>query len=158
MDQVKKAELLQALHVVEKNISFASTKSDNERFRLMFPDSQIAKSYEQGDTKVQYIIKYALADHIKQGLIKDVAQTPFSFLFDETTTSQIKKKFDAYLIYWSEKSHLIEHSYIGSLFVGHCKSDDLVEHYQHYTHCNRYEGHHFVVSKIPTPHLFIVQY
>ena len=35
MDQVKKAELLQALHVVEINISFALPKSDNERVRLI---------------------------------------------------------------------------------------------------------------------------
>ena len=132
VDKIKKAELLQALHMVEKNISFASAKNDNERFRLMFPDSKIASSYEQGDTKVVYVIKYALADHIKEGLIKEVAKTPFSFLFDETTTSQVKKQYDAYLIYWSEKTHLIEHAYIGSLFVGHCDADDLVKHYQEF--------------------------
>ena len=42
-DAIMKAEIIQALHMVEKNISFASAKDDNERFLLQFPDSLIAK-------------------------------------------------------------------------------------------------------------------
>ena len=72
------------------------------------------------------------ADHFKQGLINDAAETPFSFLFDETTNSQVKKEYDAYLIYWSEKTGMIEHAYCGSLFVGHFVADDLVNHYKEF--------------------------
>ena len=50
-DQIRKAEIIQALHMVEKNISFASAKDDNSRFKLMFPDSAIAQGYEQSDTR-----------------------------------------------------------------------------------------------------------
>ena len=95
----------------------------------------IAKSYEQADTKVQYIIKYALVDHIWEGVVKEVAGTPFSFLFEETTTSPMKKQYDAYLIHCSEKTLLIENFYIGSLFVEHSKADDLVKHYQEFVRC-----------------------
>ena len=131
-DKIKKAELIQALHIVDKNISFSSAKNDNARFKLMFPDSAIAQGYEQSDTKVQYVIKYALADHVKQGLIEDSNKIPYTFLFDETTTSQVKKQYDGYIIYWSNKTGLIEHAYCGSLFVGHCKADDLVDHYKEF--------------------------
>ena len=39
LNQVK-AEILQALHCTQQNYSFASVSSDNQRFRLMFPDSE----------------------------------------------------------------------------------------------------------------------
>ena len=35
-DQVAKAEILQALHMVNENLLFASSKEDIERFRAMF--------------------------------------------------------------------------------------------------------------------------
>ena len=57
-DQVAKAEILQALHMVNKKLSFPSSKEDNERFCAMFPDSMIAKSYFMADTKSQNLIKW----------------------------------------------------------------------------------------------------
>ena len=56
VDQVNKAEVLQALHIVNKNLSFASTQDDNDRFRSMFPVSGMAKSYRMSDKKAQYLI------------------------------------------------------------------------------------------------------
>ena len=40
-----KAEILQALHIVTQNNSFASLDNYNEWFRLMIPDSHVVKSY-----------------------------------------------------------------------------------------------------------------
>ena len=68
--------------MVEKTHSFASAKDDSDRFKLMFPDSTIAKGYQQSDSKIQYVIKYGIADHLKKQLIYDVRNTPYSFLFD----------------------------------------------------------------------------
>ena len=90
-EQVLCAEVLQALQVVNSNYSFASSENDNERFKMMFPDSKIAQSYRQGKTKVRYNIQYGIAPHIKQMLMYDVNTTPFTFKFDESTTSQVKK-------------------------------------------------------------------
>ena len=67
-DQVAKAEILQALHMVNKNLLFAS-KEDIERFRAMFPDSMIAKSYSMADTKSQYVIRFGIADYLTKKLI-----------------------------------------------------------------------------------------
>ena len=50
-DQFAWAEILQSLHMVNKNLSFASSKEDSERFCVTFPDSMIAKSYSMDDTK-----------------------------------------------------------------------------------------------------------
>ena len=76
-EAILKSEILQALHMVEKNRSFASAKGDSDRFKLMFPDSTIAKGYQQSDSKVQYVIKYGIADHIKKQLIYDLKNTIF---------------------------------------------------------------------------------
>ena len=59
-DPVVKVEILQALHCTHQNYSFASVSSDNQRFRLMFPDSEIAKNYQQSETKIKYSIQYAI--------------------------------------------------------------------------------------------------
>ena len=102
-EQVLRAEVLQALQVVNSNYSFVSSENDNERFKIMFPDSKIAQSYRQSKTKVRYNIQYGIAPHVKQMLIYDVSNTPFTFKFDESTTSQVKKQYDAYLQFWSKK-------------------------------------------------------
>ena len=56
--------------------------------------------------------------------------TPYSFLFDETTNSQVKNQYDGYIIYLSKRSDSIVHSDCGLLFLGHCTAVDLVEHYE----------------------------
>ena len=66
-DRVAKAEILQALRMVNKNLSFASSKGDSEKFCAMFPDSMIAKSYSMADTKSQYVIKFGIADYLTKG-------------------------------------------------------------------------------------------
>lgn len=55
-EDVMKAEILQALKIVNSNYSFNSSCADSERFREMFHDSVIAKNYHQSKTKVYYSI------------------------------------------------------------------------------------------------------
>ena len=52
-----------------KKYSFASAKGDSGRFKLMFRDSTLGKGYQQSDSKVEYVIKYGIADHLKKQLI-----------------------------------------------------------------------------------------
>ena len=62
----------------------------------MFPDSDIAKGYCQGKTKVKYVIQYGIANYIKDILKKGFIDTPFTFKFDETTFAF---KFDKHDIF-----------------------------------------------------------
>ena len=97
----------------------------------MFPDSEIAKSYSQGETKVKYVIQFGIVPFIKQLILGDIKGKPFSFLFEETTTQQVKKQFDAYIQYLSSENQ-ISNIYAGSCFVGHCSSDQLFDHFHHF--------------------------
>ena len=92
----------------------------------MFPDSEIAKSYSQGETKVKYVIQFGIAPYVKQLILDDIKGKPFSFLFDETTT-----QFDAYLQYWSSENQFSSIC-AGSYFLGHRNSDQLFDHFHHF--------------------------
>ena len=130
-DKVIKAETIQPLDFIQSNYSFASAANDSKKFRIMFPDSEIAKSYSQGETKVNYVIQFGIAPYIKQCIPDNIKRKPFSFLLNETNTQQVKKQFDAYLQYWSSENQ-ISNIYYGSCFVGHCNSDQLFYHFHHF--------------------------
>ena len=76
-----------------------------------------------------YMIKFSIAQYVRRKLIREVADTPFSFLFDETTNSQVKKHYDRCSVYWSKQDRRVVHQYHGSLFLGHSDADTLVRHY-----------------------------
>ena len=57
-EQALRAEVLEAFHVANSNYSISSSENDNERFKIIFPDSKIAHSYHQGKSKVRY--KYSV--------------------------------------------------------------------------------------------------
>ena len=81
-EEIGKAEIIHALKCVESNYSFASTSNDGERFRSMFPDSQIAKHFKQGETKTKYTIQYGIYPCFKDLLLEDLKNTAFTFKFD----------------------------------------------------------------------------
>ena len=132
-DQVIKAEILQALNYVDNNYSFASAENDNNLLRAMFPNSSIAKSYEMSSTKLQYILKFGVSPYVKEKLICNVKNSPCTFKFDERTNRQAHKQYDGHLQYWSNESNEIFNLYCGSLFIGHCTSENLLEHYKTFT-------------------------
>ena len=78
---------------------------------------------------MKYYLQYGIAPHLKDLIVKDLANSPFTFKFDETTTSQVKKQYDAHAQFWSEKENPVIIVYCGSLFVGHCTAGDLVSHF-----------------------------
>ena len=50
--QVVLAEILRCLDIIESNSSFSAANSNNGKYKLMFPDSEIASSYRQKADKV----------------------------------------------------------------------------------------------------------
>ena len=68
------AEIIQALKLVDGNFLFASAImiGDDDRFRTMFPDSEIAISYK----------RYGITPHLKDLIVKDLVNSPFTFKFE----------------------------------------------------------------------------
>ena len=91
-NQILNAEIWQTLNMVDKNHSFSSVNGDSDRFKKMFPDSQIAAKYWQEETKSKYALQFGqFGPFVKDELITDIQKTPYSFKLDESTNSQMKK-------------------------------------------------------------------
>ena len=60
-----------------------------------------------------------------QSLQDDFLGRAFSFKSNETTTSLVKKQYDAFIQYWSNSMKCIVISYCGSPFVDHCPSETV---------------------------------
>ena len=130
-EEIVKVEIIQALKTVASNYSFSSADRDNKRFQFMFPDSKIAQSYKQSSTKIKYVIQYGMAPYVVELLLKGFENKSFTFIFDETTTSQIRKQLDGYVRFWSSDSNQISTRYCGSIFLGYCDANHMLEHFKH---------------------------
>ena len=128
-DQVLAAEIFRCLNLIETNCPFSSVDSDNESYSKMFPDSAIAKSYSQKRGKVRYTIQFGIAPVVKHSNEAELKGNPFTFKFNETTTSQTKKQYDAYATFYSATYKQVVTLYLNTLFVGRCTADDLLNHF-----------------------------
>ena len=124
------------LNIVQNNQSFRSTNGENKQFQRMFLDSKIAESYQKQQAKVKYVLQFDIVPYIRKKLLVEVKDQAFCFKFDESTTEQEKKQYNAYSIYYSlyQKERLT--FYYGSLFIDHCAAEDLIKHF--YEFMNRY--------------------
>ena len=115
-DQILKAEILQALNMEDKNDSFSSENGDGDWFKKMPQDLQlqIAAKYSQEETKSKYVVQFGLTPFVKDELITDAQKTQYSFKFDETMTSQVRKQYDGYTCLFSKKLCKILTLYCGT--------------------------------------------
>ena len=79
-ESIIKAEILQALKMVDSNISFTSANGNVKLFREMSPDLDIRKGYKQSETKIKYSIQFGLAPYFMQSLQDDFLGRAFSFI------------------------------------------------------------------------------
>lgn len=128
-EQISRSEIIRCLDIVDSNCSFNVANKDAQKYKTMFPDSEIAKAYKQKSDKVKYTLQFGIAPYLKKIILSDLIDLPFTFGFDETTTSQIKKQYDAYACYHSSHFGQIVTVYLGTLFVGRCTADDLLNHF-----------------------------
>ena len=69
---VLQAEVRWALKVVMSRYSKSSCNDVTELFKIMFPDSDIAKSFTCAKTKCRYMIVYGLAPYFQSCLLDDL--------------------------------------------------------------------------------------
>ena len=93
-DQVGKAEIMRCIGIIDSNCAFRAAEAYNDKYRKMFPDSATANSYQQKADEVKYTIQFGIAPYLKDIILNELKELPFSFRFDETTTFQIKKQYD----------------------------------------------------------------
>lgn len=126
-EKTTRAEIKMLLKTIQKNLSFAS--HDEDDYADAFDDSLIAKNYKMRSSKASYVTIYGLAPYLTEQIVNDMKDAPFRYQFDESTNTQVKKQYDAYVYYFSEAFGKCVSHYIGTLFVGHCTAKDLEQHY-----------------------------
>ena len=92
-DQVTRAEVLFGAFVAEHNLPFAVAEHFSQLVKKMFPDSDIAKRFRCGKTKVTQIIKGALSPALDKQTIELCQQNKFSILCDGGTDVTQDKPF-----------------------------------------------------------------
>ena len=80
---VTEAEVRWAMYTAKHNLSFLSSDHASKLFKVMFSDSEIAKSFSSGHTKTAAVITDGLAPHFHAKTVSNL-YTPFSILIDES--------------------------------------------------------------------------
>ena len=77
-------------------------------------------------------MQFGTVPYIKKTLLVEVKNQAFCFKFDESTTEQVKKQYDANFTYYllSQKEILV--SYFSSLFLDYCTAEDIIKHFHEF--------------------------
>lgn len=84
------AEGTWAYHTVEHQQSFRSNDCTSQLFKVIFPDSDIAKKFASARTKTASIISGVLAPYAQKMLLSEVGAQPFSISVDASNHKEIK--------------------------------------------------------------------
>lgn len=125
-DDVLRAEIIWALKVVTSHYSLNSCTDIGQCFRIMFPDSDVAKKFTCGATKCSYLVCFGLAPFFIEVLTDAVrAADCFSVSFDESMNRVTQKEqMDLHVRFW-DKDKVVTR-YLGSQFLGHTRAVDLL--------------------------------
>ena len=66
----------------------------------MLPNHPALGHYHCSSTKSSYLLRYGIAEVLFEEIKNDMIDVPYTVKFNESTTSQVKKKLDMYVCYW----------------------------------------------------------
>ena len=120
-----KAETLWALSVVAKNYSFKSCEGVGDLFRVMFPDSEIAKQFQCAERKASYLVGFGVAPYLQSQLRDQVKEiSDYVVLFDESLNEGLQsKQMDIFVRFWD--GNKVSTRYYTSKFLGHALAETL---------------------------------
>ena len=129
-DDTLRAEVIWTLKMNMSHYSYKSAEDSGSLFQAMFKDSAIAAKFSCGERKANYIMRFGLATHFQKVQLESLHDAPaYVLLFDESYNPVTKdKQMDVHVRYWSSDCHIATH-YMTSVFMGHGRADDLMEHF-----------------------------
>ena len=104
-------------------------------FKAMFPDSAVADSavetFSLQKDKCTYYFNYGIAPYFQSSLVDEVQKSEYyAASFDESLNSVIQMgQMDLVVSYWDDVLNRVCTRYLDSTFVGHSRSNDLLEHF-----------------------------
>jgi len=133
--KVTEAEILWALKCVSSHFSGTSNARVNDLFKRKFSDSEIAASYSMSESKFRYVTTFRLGPYFTKKLLYHVKQSPaHALLFDESLNEEMQsKQLNVHVRYWSSENDRVESRYLTSLFIGHSRTGDILNHFDEAT-------------------------
>ena len=130
--QVSIAEIRWALQTVTKGHSKNSNNNVTELFKVMFPDSQIAKMFTLGADKTRYIINHGIAPYFYEILKANVNLADFYVIsFDESMNSITQtNQMDCLIRYWDSEANLSRVRFWNSSYLGHGTHKDVLKKFE----------------------------
>ena len=122
-----KAEILWTLKSLSAGYSNNSCSDNAGLFQHMFPDSEIAKSFQVGPSKIKYLTNFDVAPYYKSALLERIKESPcFVISCDETLNLMtLTCGMDLLARYFDETEEKVKIRYLDSQFHGHDTSNDL---------------------------------
>ena len=126
-DEVHTAEIYWTLDCINNHSSYNSSIGKSSLFRLMFPDSAIAKQFSCSASTMAYLAAFGIAPCLSSRLLAKLKTCDeYVLMFDESLNKPLQEKqLDILVRFWN--SDTISSRYFDSYFLGHARSEDLYE-------------------------------
>lgn len=128
----KKAEILWALKSVYSDWSALANDGLNDLFQKMFSDSEIARDFQMGRTKLTYLINFGIAPYFHEILLGELKNADYySISFDESLNGVTQTcQMDLHIRFWSSINNKICVRYFDTRFLGHATANDILNKFQ----------------------------
>ena len=131
----RKGELLWILKCVWSDMSALSVEGVSELYEVMFSDSQIPKDFQMSQTKMTYLINFAIAPYFLEIFISELKSCNYYSISLDGSLNDITQtcQMDACVCHWSSSKNQICVHYLDSKFMGHATANDLLENFSDVT-------------------------
>ena len=128
------SEIIWILKCVMSGVSVRFDDDIRETFSAMFPDINF-KDFPLNRKKSMYVTNHGLAPYFQTLLTDTLGKSEIHiYSFDESLNDSTQtSEMDLYVRYWDDHDKLVKVRYYGSSFLGHCKANDLLEHFNELT-------------------------
>lgn len=114
-------------HEERRNFSASSCYDLKATSQVMFGLSNALQNFSLGRTKITYLITEALAPYFKNEKRKEIGNSYFTLLYDETTNAAGRKELHTAVRYWCESTNCVVTQHLETFFIGKARSDDLLK-------------------------------
>ena len=123
------AEIRWVLNIIYSKYSMNSSTDSGKLFSAMFPDSDIAKSFQCGRTKAGYVATYGLAPYFQNELLSTLSTVPYyTVSFDESLNPIFQKgQMDLLARFWDDKADMVRTRYLKSEFMVRSTANDVLQ-------------------------------
>ena len=123
-------EIIWCLQAISSHKSLRSAEMDVKVFPLLFPDSEIAKSMQLGQSKMAYLIVHGISAFCQKSLLDEVVTLEhFMIGFDESLNKvSQKQQIDLNIRFWNNKN-VVKTCYFTSVFLERTQALDLLKEF-----------------------------